>query len=40
VGWRGPLNTALREMAENWLKEGLMNLGAGAKTSAGYGYFK
>jgi CRISPR-associated protein Cmr6 len=40
AGWRGPLNSALRERAEKWLKEGLMNLGAGAKTSGGYGYFK
>jgi CRISPR-associated protein Cmr6 len=39
VGWRGTLNSALREKAEKWLKDGLMNLGAGAKTSAGYGYF-
>jgi CRISPR-associated protein Cmr6 len=40
VGWRGTLNATLREKAEKWLKEGLMNLGAGAKTSAGYGYFQ
>lgn len=42
VGWRGALDDktkALREQAETWLKEGLLWLGAGAKTSAGYGYF-
>lgn len=42
VGWRGVLDEAteaLRQKAEAWLKNGLMELGAGAKTSAGYGYF-
>jgi len=42
VGWRTALDDkakALREQAEKWLKEGLLWLGAGAKTSAGYGYF-
>lgn len=39
VGWRGVDNPALRQQAESWLKFGLKNLGAGAKTSAGYGYF-
>jgi CRISPR-associated protein Cmr6 len=42
VGWRGALDEAgqcLRRLAQKWLTEGLMNLGAGAKTSAGYGYF-
>jgi len=42
VGWRGPLDDEarrLRGLAETWLREGLKNLGAGAKTSAGYGYF-
>jgi len=42
VGWRGALDEAgqcLRRLAQNWLTEGLINLGAGAKTSAGYGYF-
>ncbi len=29
----------LHRFAQEWLKAGLMNLGAGAKTSAGYGYF-
>jgi CRISPR-associated protein Cmr6 len=40
VGWRGTLNATLHEKAVKWLKEGLTNLGAGAKTSAGYGYFQ
>lgn len=40
VGWRGKLDETLRGRAEEWLKEGLSNLGAGAKTSAGYGYFR
>lgn len=39
VGWRGEPNTDLQNDAINWLKAGLENLGAGAKTSAGYGYF-
>jgi CRISPR-associated protein Cmr6 len=42
VGWRGASDEAgqrLRQLAQMWLTEGLMNLGAGAKTSAGYGYF-
>lgn len=42
VGWRGPLDAEgqrLRGLAEEWLRKGLMHLGAGAKTSAGYGYF-
>ncbi len=42
VGWRGPLDAAsreLRDQARAWLADGLMALGAGAKTSAGYGYF-
>jgi len=42
VGWRGALDEAgqcLRRLAQKWLTEGLTNLGAGAKTSAGYGYF-
>jgi CRISPR-associated protein Cmr6 len=42
VGWRGALDEAgqrLRRLAQKWLTEGLINLGAGAKTSAGYGYF-
>lgn len=42
VGWRGEQDAAageLREQAEAWLRTGLMELGAGAKTGAGYGYF-
>lgn len=42
VGWRGPLNDnarRLRGLAREWLIKGLTELGAGAKTSAGYGYF-
>lgn len=42
VGWRGPLNDdgrRLRDRAKDWLIVGLTELGAGAKTSAGYGYF-
>jgi len=40
VGWREHENNSLRIEAEKWLKDGLTDLGAGAKTSAGYGYFK
>lgn len=40
VGWRGTVNTELQNRAQEWLMNGLMELGAGAKTSAGYGYFK
>ncbi len=39
VGWRGEADHDLQNDAINWLKAGLENLGAGAKTSAGYGYF-
>lgn len=42
VGWRGALNEEarrLRALAQEWLIKGLTELGAGAKTSAGYGYF-
>jgi CRISPR-associated protein Cmr6 len=42
VGWRGSLNDEtrrLRTLAQDWLIKGLTELGAGAKTSAGYGYF-
>ncbi len=41
-GWRGALDDEarrLRDMARAWLINGLAQLGAGAKTSAGYGYF-
>jgi CRISPR-associated protein Cmr6 len=44
IGWRSsPCNskpdTNLQNQAVDWLKFGLFNLGLGAKTSAGYGYF-
>jgi len=31
--------SGLLELSQDWLKNGLMELGAGAKTNAGYGYF-
>jgi CRISPR-associated protein Cmr6 len=40
VGWRGAANEPLQKRAQEWLTKGLQELGAGAKTSAGYGYFK
>jgi CRISPR-associated protein Cmr6 len=43
VGWRRPLDAdtlRLRDLAKDWLVTGLTELGAGAKTSAGYGYFQ
>lgn len=43
VGWRGPREEGwerLRDQAKGWLISGLTELGAGAKTSAGYGYFE
>lgn len=39
VGWRGLENNDYQTRAVEWLKEGLEQLGAGAKTSSGYGYF-
>jgi len=42
VGWRGEWNVEakrLQALAVDWLKGGLSELGAGAKTTAGYGYF-
>jgi CRISPR-associated protein Cmr6 len=42
VGWRGPWDDnarRFRKLAEQWLVQGVTELGAGAKTSAGYGYF-
>ena len=42
-GWRGILDAEgrrLHDLAQQWLKYGLTRLGAGAKTSAGYGYFR
>lgn len=40
VGWRGEPNPKAHTLAVEWLQKGLEFLGAGAKTSAGYGYFK
>ncbi|WP_322509276.1 type III-B CRISPR module RAMP protein Cmr6 [Anaerolinea sp.] len=41
VAWRrGAPRADLLEQACTWLKNGLRDLGAGAKTSAGYGYFR
>lgn len=42
LGWRGPLDYSsrqLKDLAKGWLIDGLRDLGAGAKTSSGYGYF-
>ncbi len=42
VGWRGTPDEEGKQLqgkAIGWLKTGLQELGAGAKTSAGYGYF-
>lgn len=42
VGWRGTMgeeDTRLREQAVLCLRHGLQELGVGAKTSGGYGYF-
>lgn len=39
VGWRGERNETLQAKAQEWLVGGLIELGAGAKTNAGYGYF-
>ncbi len=45
VGWRQPLASdaeaaRLQSTARDWLIRGLTDLGIGAKTSAGYGYFQ
>jgi CRISPR-associated protein Cmr6 len=39
VGWRGEPSFEAHTRAVGWLKAGLENLGAGAKTAAGYGYW-
>lgn len=39
VGWRGAPDSPMQQKAMDWLRGGLMELGAGAKTNAGYGYF-
>jgi CRISPR-associated protein Cmr6 len=40
VGWRGEPNSDAHALAVGWLQNGLERLGAGAKTSAGYGYWQ
>jgi CRISPR-associated protein Cmr6 len=39
IGWRGKPNPKAHRLATEWLQKGLEQLGAGAKTAAGYGYF-
>lgn len=39
VGWRSTKDDEAHEQTIAWLKEGLRDLGVGAKTAAGYGYF-
>jgi len=39
MGWRGTLDKTAHTQAVAWLKAGLRELGIGAKTTAGYGYF-
>jgi CRISPR-associated protein Cmr6 len=39
VGWRGKPDADAHKAARDWLEKGLKELGAGAKTSAGYGYW-
>jgi len=39
VGWRAHPNPKTHQLAVQWLQMGLRELGAGAKTAAGYGYF-
>jgi CRISPR-associated protein Cmr6 len=40
VGWRGEKDGEAHQQARRWLEEGLQELGIGAKTAAGYGYFE
>lgn len=40
VGRRGGVGEEVQARAVAWLKGGLLELGAGAKTTAGYGYFR
>ena len=40
VGWRGQPDKEAQALAQEWLISGLTQLGAGSKTSAGYGYFQ
>lgn len=39
VGWRGDADRAVQARAVEWLRGGLGDLGVGAKTTSGYGYF-
>ena len=42
IGWREPFggeDVGLGDIAKGWLVTGLTQLGVGAKTGAGYGYF-
>lgn len=40
IGWRGAPDAERHQLAVEWLQRGLEELGAGAKTSAGYGYWE
>lgn len=40
VGWQGVPNATAHDLAVKWLQAGLRELGAGAKTNAGYGYWE
>ncbi len=40
VGWRGEPNADAHALTVEWLQKGLDMLGAGAKTSAGYGFWQ
>lgn len=40
IGWRGKPDAGAHRAARDWLENGLKDLGAGGKTSAGYGYFE
>jgi CRISPR-associated protein Cmr6 len=40
VGWQGDPDQAAYDKAIEWLKFGLMEFGAGAKTAVGYGHFQ
>lgn len=40
VGWRGSAHPHAHSLAVHWLKAGLRDVGVGAKTSAGYGYWQ
>jgi len=40
VGWRGSGDSHAHGLAMEWLKAGLRDVGVGAKTGAGYGYWE